>query len=696
VSRRLNEFIKTLGLVQEVEDRLTSVDRLHLRAYAARPDDGRLRQAVEGRLMLHAASKTFEKRIFSVPRKMKGDFLLGYHRGGEARAELGGPQAHILQVGGSGSGKTCNTFFWLLQLAPGAEGVMAIDLYKREYRDLLPAMRKIGKRTHVLRRSQLRLNPLSPPHPKVRPEEWAATASDVLAVSLRLPPASRNLLRVCIHDLQERNGVLSGSDRHPTLLDLRQAVHDYRGNAVIRQALLNRLDAVIAELGPEVLGHRRGFPIAELARRVILYELDGLSFFSQNLIANFRLGPLFAWRSACPEERNGAVVFVYDEAQRAFSRRAEASYSEGPAYLSTMASLVRGADITLIVNVQTTEDLARSIVANSSIKVMGRLGDHQDYERMGRCMGMKADQIEAAMKMLRPGLYVAVAGGIGFQEPFLLRVPLAEANRRVTDQEAWQSGEELRAELLRPEGTDRAKVAPLALPAPRSVIAEGERDFLKALEDEPYIPSSRLPRLLGVSNRKAQRLRESLVSKSRLKEWRVELSPRGGKTLLLEVLSEGGSASGQKAHPGRKGNFLHRLGVDLAQGALKAEGYETECEKALGADGKTTYLDLFASHPRTGETVGVEVETQAARALGNLGKGLKAGLDRVVIVAVSRKLRRDIRSSARKQLKEQDLARVSFATLSDYWETTSARFPAGNGCARKAGKTGKRGTEAEA
>ena len=39
--------------------------------------------------------------------------------------------------------------------------------------------------------------------------------------------------------------------------------------------------------------------------------------------------------------------------------------------------------------------------------------------------------------------------------------------------------------------------------------------------------------------------------------------------------------AGAEAQGGRKGNFIHRLGIDLVRQRLKAEGYAADVEKAF-------------------------------------------------------------------------------------------------------------------
>ena len=661
---KLTTLSNLLVTCKEKNIRLGRKDHAILNAFAACPTNLRLARSAIRRVGRRLVKSQVKQSRFSVrPRTTNGDVDLGESASGPTYVVLGGPQAHILQVAGSGAGKSNNNRIWLSQLADRAQGTITIDMFKREYRPLVSRYAEAGKRLYICHGRQMSLGSLKPPHHKISAVNWGGAFSDMTTLALRLPPASSNFLRVIIRERQEANGVLGGSEKHPSLFEIQDAVRTSTGNSTLKNAILNRLDALLTELGPEVLGDRAGFSIPELCNRSVIFELDGLSYFAQNFIIAYLLGAIFTYRIHCQEERRGMVVFCLDEASRVFSQRAESSCSEGPSYFSMMASLVRGADLMLIVSVQTTDDLSRSIIANSSIKVMGRLGDHLDYERMGRCMAMTPEQIKFCETRLRPGLYAAKVGG-DFNEPFIIKNPLLSLPGNVSDEEAWKSGEVLRRELMTPASASSATVALSAPPDPKAVLSSDERAYLAAVRNNPDLASTEYARLTGFSNRKAAAVRKSLVAKGFLREWPVETSPRGNRTILLEPLA---GHDRNEAHPGRKGDFRHQLGTRLAKQRYEAEQYELGFEKGFPVAGHEDCLDIYGVHRKSGATLGVEVETEAGRGFDNLRRALEIDLDRIVIVGCTRTVRDAIETLAKEVFSAEQLARVSFATLSDYW-----------------------------
>jgi hypothetical protein len=653
---------KVLATFKEKRIRPGRKTRAILRAWAACPNNHRLQRSAVRRMQIQVARAELKQSIFAVPPATVGDLELGRGAAGPISVDLGARQAHLLQASISGGGKSNNNRLWLDRVAEKAQSTIIPDLVKREYRPLVKRYEKVGKRLFICNGRQICAGVVKSPHPKIPPLNWGVIFSDMLTLSLGLPPASSNLFRVSIHERQEANGILNGSEKNPTLYEITDDVRASSANAALKAAILNRLDALLTELGPSVLGDRDGFSIPHLCNRSVIFELDGLSYFAQNFLIAYLLGAIFAYRIHCPEERKGMMVFCLDEASRIFSQHAESTSSEGPSYFSTMASQVRGADLKLFASVQSLNGLGHSIVANSSIKIMGPLGDYLDWERMGRCMDMNPAQIEHCRKRLRPGVYAARVGG-EFNEPFIIKNDFLDLPDDISDEEAWKSGEDLRRELMSgvpASSTAGGSSAPLD---PEAVLSADERAYLAAVRNNPYLPSTEYARLTGFSNRKAAAVRKSLIRKGFLREWPVETSVRGNRTIFLEPLAGPGRA---ETHPGRKGDFRHQLGVHLAAKRHESQ-YELQFEKGFPVGNSEDYLDIYGIHRKSRATVGVEVETDAGRGFDNLRRALEIGLDKVVIVACTRAVRDAIETLAKEKYSPQELASVSFLTLSDYW-----------------------------
>ena len=80
--------------------------------------------------------------------------------------------------------------------------------------------------------------------------------------------------------------------------------------------------------------------------------------------------------------------------------------------------------------------------------------------------------------------------------------------------------------------------------------SEREYRFCKAIVDKPLLPSSRYPKLAGISSKTALRVRRRLVSAGFVRERIVDTARRGPRTLLMEPLPAGQAAV--KEHEARE------------------------------------------------------------------------------------------------------------------------------------------------
>ena len=397
-------------------------DVLYLHALVTRPNDQYLARSMQYRTQMALARQSFQHSLFVDPTGMQGNFILGSHPGGIPYIPFEELTSHLLILGGTGAGKTNNFNFWLLQALFLARGIWIFDFFKREYRHLMPLAAKINREMYVLRWRQLPYNPLEVPD-AVFPLEWANNIADLFTSTLGVPPVARNILRVEINALYKQYGIYDGSTRYPTLRELAGRIRGIKANDAAKQAILNRLDTLLDTAG-EMLDFRKGLPLKALENMICVFELDGLGLAYQCFITACWLAAPFSRRVASGNEQKHLLISL-DEGQRIFSKSL-ASSSEGPSFISLMTSLVRAENIMLQVGVQTVDDLSRTIISNSATKILGRCGDQEDFHRMGRSMGLTAEQIEWCKFNLKPGLFVAKLNYGNNLHPFLLETPYVQ------------------------------------------------------------------------------------------------------------------------------------------------------------------------------------------------------------------------------------------------------------------------------
>ena len=395
-----------------------------------RADRERLRQAMSGMPYRRAQLE-------------RGELVLGLSpEGRQLRMLIQFLNAHSLTIGGSGSGKTTKSRFYVLQIAPHVRGMWLLDLRKREFRTLRPYLARVGVELVVVPARRLRINPLQVPL-GVEPPDWIPRAADMLIQVLVLPSRASKLVQRGLFRLYHRFGVFEGRTEYPTLFDLHQDVRtDRDSNPQARLAVLDALEPVLLSLGPEVLAYRYGWPPHELAKRYLAIEFGGLAETDKNLILNYLVVSEFTSRVARGISNPRMDLWICcDEAQRLCSRSRAASGSPSP--VEDLIGLVRGTGIGLDLSVLSADDLAPQIVSNTATKFMGRCGSAADYEAAGRHMGLTADQVRWAQLNLNPGLFVGRLGEGAWRHPFVFQVPEMNLVSSETEESAAGAGRPL-------------------------------------------------------------------------------------------------------------------------------------------------------------------------------------------------------------------------------------------------------------
>ncbi len=368
------------------------------------------------RVIKHRIARAFQGE-FAIPDLDGGDLVLGLDQRGQSLCcPMQMLNAHVLTLGGSGSGKTTKSRFMALQMIPRLPGAWLFDLRKREFAVLRSFLLRVGVDLIVVPARLLRLNPFQVPLGVV-PMDWAACVADMLVTALGLPPRASKLLLVAIVRLYERRGVLRGSRDYPTLFDLREDVAgDRDANVPAKQAIVDSLDPLMLSLGA-VFRYRIGWSPHDLARRRIVFELGGVPEAAKNLILNTLLLSEFLSRVARGVSNPAMDLWICcDEAARLVS----ASNPSGG--ISDLIGLIRGTGAGLDLSVQGA-DIAPAILSNTATKIIGRCGSATDYDTMSAAMGLTDAQRAWLRAHLVPGLFVGQLGEGSWREPFVFQIP---------------------------------------------------------------------------------------------------------------------------------------------------------------------------------------------------------------------------------------------------------------------------------
>jgi len=371
------------------------------------------------RMRKHQLFLAFSGMPFRSPRLGHGNLVLGRDfQGHLVYIPIPFLNAHTLLVANSGAGKTTMSRLYALQVARHLRGLWLFDLRKREYRLLRRYLAAMGINLIIVPGRALKLNILQIPE-GVEPSDFIPRIADCLTLVLALPPRASKIFQTTLHKLYRNFGVFEGKRLFPTLFDLFLAVKtDTDLNPPARLAILDSLEPVLRSIGPNI-AYRRGWSTEDLARRHLVLEFAGLTETDKNLLLNYLLVSEFISRVArgVSNPRMDFLVMV-DDAQRISSISQEHHSPVGD-----LITFIRGTGIGLFLGTQSTHGLLPQVMANTSLKILGRVGSMGDYLEMGRVMGLTSEQVQWAQHHLRPGLFIGQVGEGDWRYPFVFEVP---------------------------------------------------------------------------------------------------------------------------------------------------------------------------------------------------------------------------------------------------------------------------------
>lgn len=661
------EFMERL---LNLPDGITPADYYDLRILIAHGFEPKAYARLEGRTAFRELRQRFNFVPFNRPRRMEGDIIFGLlekipHRpqdiaqainsGKASRFNSDNATTHLLGLGQSGVGKTVLLVGLLLQYLAIAIGIWIFDFIKRELRGFKRLAEQLLFSPIVCRSEWLRINFFDPQG--LNPASQANVVAEFITISLGLPPVAKYILKICIIRLYERFGLFNNPNATPPILaELIEEVRHFEGNSAAKEAILIRLEALLANK-KDIFNVRRGFPIRELAKKIIIWEFDGLEMQYQNLFVSYLISMLFAIRVA--ERSQELVIVALDEAGRLYSKKTESS-NEGPSYISTMTSVIRKLWMALFVWNQTSDDLSNSIMANSGIKILCHLGTVQDYEIFGRAMGLTAQQIQWCKIHLGVGMQI-IKMGFGYQEPFVnYSLPIFIPDD-VSDAEVRASVQPLldmipkntKPQLMLPPHTDNHKDE-----AQGDKLTPDEEILDKHIIEHPEVTfATEHYRLTGLGTKRGTAAKQGLKKKGRLKETPIESGKRGGTQLHLDSIDRDGGKLGSGAH------CLLRKGACVYHLTQKCDAEE---EKSFDLDGRTVFVDVAVRHP-DGKTEAIEVETEdSEHVIENVRKNLALGFDIISVLTPNHKVRDAVKTRVLREIDATNIERIRFPSISLY------------------------------
>jgi len=495
----------------------------------------------------------------------------------------------------SGAGKTTLIMQIIRQLISKKIPFPIFD-FKRDYRHLI----KIYSDLWVFRYSDLRLNLLQPP-PGVSLNRWEQLICDLYAAIYGWFHGSRNMLQEYLHALYEEKG------KHATLPELYEKMIEAEERTRKRQeyfdVVTNRLFSTITNLG-EVVNCKRSIPIEVLLKHPVVIELDGLARDEQNLLVEYFLFWIYAYRMAQGHRGRLRHVLIFDKAKRVFDAGKELRQSTtemGIAPIDVITDEIRDLGEALLVSDQEPSKLTHSIKANTYTKITGFLGHGGDVEDIAEAMNLNDEERDAIANLERGEWIVKLAGR--YTKPFMIRSEDFPLKKDVTDKELEMRMkpilDELRALSAIPVKSTRKEVT--------LQLSDDARRLLIHVFEHPFNGIVSRAKALGFSGRRIESTKRELVERGLVREVDVVLtSKRPTKFLVptnkaVRLLESNGIDTSLWKHVGNVG-FKHMLFQVLIRWEYLKLGYEAHIEAKVN----NKRVDVLAV--KGDERIGIEIE----------------------------------------------------------------------------------------
>jgi hypothetical protein len=413
-----------------------------------------------------------------------------------------------------------------------------LSCLKKDLIAQLARFRREGLELAVVRAKDLKYNPLHPGRNDPR-AHLTATTSRLAGCLYDLPPRAELLLRGFCHEAYMDFGIFNGqSERFPTLFYVYEKIRTGKGlNIAARDALLDRFGSFLERFTPGCGAWLKGWIPTDLARHSILFLLwqagqDQKDFVLQSIIDHVFQHQV---ESGVVNAELQLCIFL-DDAQTLVNRNGTAAMSS----LDQQVARNRGAGISIIFFTQTLHGVSAQLLPNINGLVVGRTMDNETRLAVGRVPGMTDAQIEWATRYLQRGWWVGIFAEGDWHEPFVFESQNVDLAEPVTEEEILESQRPLAALPIIPDVDfqhwERHPLVELQPDAGGPQFSAAETRLLELVTADPDKPAGVYSRKLGLNGKIARAARQRLVQLGLLREYKVQLKPRGKPALVLSTV----------------------------------------------------------------------------------------------------------------------------------------------------------------
>ena len=598
-----------------------------------------------------------------------GDVLLGERKVSRLALNPGSFDEHALIVGHSGSGKS----FLIRHLIPqfAARGIPSwIFDPENEYKVLL--RRTDPASFLVLSPASDRDNFLQPPA-GVPPQEWLGRLKNLCREVFYFRDGSINLLDGIIRGLYANRGVLDGGSDYPSIADLVATLDRMEFKPGTRfsgyhESLVNRFRSLAANLD-KALSCRRGFDLAALANRTVVFRLAGMSDDIRNFYVCLKLLRLSSYmeRSLAPGLR---MLVVIEEAHKLFNERISSRYDLGEGMIFGSARTFRKRGIGFVYSDQVPSALPDPLLANVNARFVMRLVNGKCGWRMAQAMNLTREQADFIPLIPKRRCIFQSAD---YPEPVLFEVPLLTFDC-VSDEEAERHSQSMISSLDWEPLVDETPAAgecgkPLPGEKRRSSGAKPNKawqEICRALAESGFLSLSELYARLGnVTPWLARKIMNEMERQALVELCPLSLGTRGNPKTFAVLTEKGAQFAGldfEKIRLAGRGSTEHVILQNLLAESLRSAGKTVAIEHE--ANGKA--VDVAEIREDGACAYEIELEPAHPHVVENVLRDIEAGFDEIIVVTKNQTGQNEAKDKIYKAVPWEKLGRVKFKLFREF------------------------------
>jgi hypothetical protein len=610
-------------------------------------EDGTGRRELEAMVQLQLEKRLgidplSQDHCLAVPSKSEssGDFVLGEVVTGNQPVHPFGLRAdefiqHTAIFGRSGAGKTNTVALLIRELVRNGKPFVIFD-WKRNYRDLLEGPDPVPLEVYTVGRRvrPLHFNPLIPPR-GTDIKIWLKKLIEIISHAYYLGEGVMFLLQEAFDHVYQAHGCYEdpAMAQYPTMQDVLDHLEGLQlkgRKAMWLDSTMRAVQSLCFGQISDVINVSQNDSIESLLGQNACLELNALA----NAEKVFLIETLMVWIHHLRMQETKRETFkhciIIEEAHNILSPAGKETV------IDTLLREVRELGEAIVLVDQHPSQISIPALGNTYCTIALNLKHSKDINALADIMQVPREQRE---------LFGTLAMGRGivklqsrFVHPFQIQIPKLDIAKGAVEDHHLASrfsrdGDSAGSSPDTEESDDTGGIPADRKEKPepaKTRLPPTEEALLKDIKDHPLDGVVRRYNRLGLSRRRGNRAKESLIKLGIIEP--VDVPTKTGKVVLLDFTDEMKEVLKRNGVPlrnARHGGLIHAYWVDQLRKTLNTAGWKTTTEAPIGAG---MAIDLLAE--KNGQKLAVEIET-GRRGTDNIAKLITKGIDWILSFSIN-------------------------------------------------------------